>query len=493
MIHFLALLLLTMTLQTANAADIKLSKYTPSRAEQQLWEQLETALTFPQRLDIARDYQKNYPFDAGVQIRAGDLLSLDDPDAVYKYYEQRSAENPKSELDLYMAGRYSPNLSTKQSYVAKILTVSPDSYWGALLQATAYPVDEDSDFSKAEAALLRAISVNNSLPHAPSFLGELWARTGKIQQADKLFVEMEKQRPGEFEAVHRRLMLYPGEFKTHLKILDEFLKNNPDNTVGWDVRARVCRELGDWDGYLTSMRKAVALQPDAINHYNIACGFSLTGKADSAYQHLFEAAKLGMSDVDQYTEDEDLIPIRNDARWPELLTAVEASRTEQLLEAAKLQQRDLSQEQKQKAVEGRTDVPAPDFTLQKMGGGTVKLSDLRGKVVVLDFWATWCGPCKLTMPLLDKFYKENGGGNVEVYAVNVWERGGTDKVEPFIKNAGYSLPVLFGTNELAEAYSVRGIPTMFVIDKDGKIAHRHVGYNPQMVQVLTAQTAELLK
>ncbi|MBK6766672.1 MAG: redoxin domain-containing protein [bacterium] len=490
--HFIALLVLVYC-ASAMAADVKLALYSPSRAEQQLVARLDSSFSFTQRLDIARAFQKDYPVDAGVQIRASDLLAIDDPAQVRSYYAERAQANPKSELDLYMAGRYAENLADKQSVVAKILDLNQDSYWGAVLQSTAYPVDEDKDFAKAEAALLRAIQRDNSLPHAPSLLGEMWARTGKRAQAEQLFVEMSKQQPGNFDVVQRRLMLYPGEFKTHLSILDGFLEDAPHVAVAWDLRARVCRELGDWDSYLASMRKAVSLQPDAVNHYNLACGFSLTGQADSAYAHLFEAAERGLNDAEQYTEDEDLIPVREDKRWPELLAAVETSHAAQMRDYAAQAQRALPAQEKQKVAESRTDLPAPDFTLEQLGGGTVKLADLRGKVVVLDFWATWCGPCKMTMPQLDKFYQESREKGIEVYGINVWERSGTAGVAGFIEKSGYKFPILFGPNELAEAYGVRGIPTMFVIDKVGKIAHRHVGYNPQIMQILQTQTDELLK
>lgn len=484
--------IIALAAQLSYAADVKLSSYSPSKAEAQFVAALDTCSTFMSRLAVARQFQKNYPAEAGVQIRTADMLALEDPGQVFTFYSERAKANPNSELDLYIAGRYSASVTDKQSLVAKIFTLNPQSYWGSLLQATAYPSEEDADFSKAEAALLRAIETNNSLPYAPALLGELWSRSGKKDAAENLFVEMAKQNPDNFEPVQRRLMLHPGEFKQHLTIVDEFLAKNPKNVMALDIRARVCRELGDWNGYISSMQRAVAESPDGVNHYNLACGFSITGQKDSAYAHLFESTKLGMNDASQFTEDDDLIPVRDDARWTDLLAAAEESRNQEMRELAQAVKREMPAEQKQQLIENRTDTPAPDFTVEKLGGGTVKLSDLKGKVVVLDFWATWCGPCKMTMPQLDQFYKNRDKG-VEVYGVNVWERNGTAGVAPFIEKNGYTFPILLAPDELAGQYGVRGIPTMFVIDKEGKIAHRHVGYNPQIAQILKAQTDELLK
>lgn len=478
--------------QLAFAADVKLEAYSPSKAESQFSSAIDTSSTFMSRLTVARMFQKNYPVDAGVQLRVADMLALEDPEQVTAFYSERAVANPNSELDLFLAGRYAVSLADKQANVAKILTLNEKSYWGSLLQATAYPTEEDADFTKAEAALVRAIQQNNSLPYAPAMLGELWSRSGKKEQADDLFVEMAKQSPQSFEPVQRRMMLYPGEFKKHLTFVDDYLGQNPKDVLALDIRARVCRELGDWDCYVKSMQRAVTEQPDAVNHYNLACGYSVTGQKDSAYTHLFESAKLGMNDATQFTDDDDLIPVRDDARWTELLAAVETSHSTEMRSLAEAVQREMPAEQKKQAVENRTDAPAPDFDLEQLGGGTVKLSSLKGKVVVLDFWATWCGPCKMTMPQIDQFNK-NKADDVLVYGVNVWERNGTAGVGPFIEKSGYTFPILFGTNELASEYAVRGIPTMFVIDKNGKIAHRHVGYNPQIGQILKAQTDELLK
>jgi thiol-disulfide isomerase/thioredoxin len=132
----------------------------------------------------------------------------------------------------------------------------------------------------------------------------------------------------------------------------------------------------------------------------------------------------------------------------------------------------------------RLDLPAPDFELAVLNDGrSVKLSDLKGKVVILDFWATWCGPCRKSIPHVQTFY-ERKLPNVEVFCVNVFERDGGVQVAPFWKDAGYPMPVLLGTQDTATSYGVRSIPTMFVIGPDGKIRYRHSGFAPDLAEKL---------
>jgi thiol-disulfide isomerase/thioredoxin len=131
----------------------------------------------------------------------------------------------------------------------------------------------------------------------------------------------------------------------------------------------------------------------------------------------------------------------------------------------------------------RLDLAAPDFELPRQGGGTVKLSELRGKVVILDFWATWCGPCRKSLPALQTYY-EKKRQNVEVFCVNVFERDGGRSVEPFWKQSGYPMPVLLGTQEVAQQYAVSSIPTLLVIGPEGRINYRHQGFDPNLPEQL---------
>jgi thiol-disulfide isomerase/thioredoxin len=116
---------------------------------------------------------------------------------------------------------------------------------------------------------------------------------------------------------------------------------------------------------------------------------------------------------------------------------------------------------------------APDWTLQTPGGESVSLNQLKGSVVVMDFWATWCGPCKAAMPHVQKLHEEFKGKGVKIFGVNTWERDG-DPVK-YMKDNNYTYGLLLEGDDVATAYKVSGIPTFYVIDRDGKIAYIGVG------------------
>jgi len=117
--------------------------------------------------------------------------------------------------------------------------------------------------------------------------------------------------------------------------------------------------------------------------------------------------------------------------------------------------------------------PVPDFTLNTLNGDSVRLSSLRGKVVLINFWATWCGYCVHEMPDLQALH-EMYEGEVVVLAVNV--REAPDSVARFIKTNGYSFTVLLDADgKVARAYMVSGLPTTFVVDRKGVLSSSRVG------------------
>jgi thiol-disulfide isomerase/thioredoxin len=136
--------------------------------------------------------------------------------------------------------------------------------------------------------------------------------------------------------------------------------------------------------------------------------------------------------------------------------------------------------------------PAPDFTLQSSTGENVRLAEQRGQVVMLNFWASWCGPCRKEMPLLDEMSKRYSAAGFVLYGVNV-EEDNTD-AKKLLKELGVSFPVLFDTESKASSlYNVDAMPTTVVIDKKGEIRYVNRGYKAGDENKYRDQIRELIK
>ncbi len=130
---------------------------------------------------------------------------------------------------------------------------------------------------------------------------------------------------------------------------------------------------------------------------------------------------------------------------------------------------------------------APSFRLKSMQGEEVDLEAQRGKIVVLDFWATWCHPCLEQIPILNRFYERNRDAGVEVYGISM-DVDGVEAIEPFMKKHAFRYPVLLGQLAVADRYGVRSFPTSVVIDAEGNIRSMHVGVvDERMLEKLVAR------
>ena len=132
---------------------------------------------------------------------------------------------------------------------------------------------------------------------------------------------------------------------------------------------------------------------------------------------------------------------------------------------------------------------APDFRLQRLGGGEVRLSDLRGQVVLLNFWATWCAPCRQEMPEFVRVYAARRGQGLEIVAVDLQEAPGP--VQAFVDEFGIGFPILFDrSGQVARTYRVNQLPVTLLIDRDGVI--RAARYGPVTPEYLDEELAKLL-
>jgi len=135
---------------------------------------------------------------------------------------------------------------------------------------------------------------------------------------------------------------------------------------------------------------------------------------------------------------------------------------------------------------------APDFTLKSHGGENVRLSEFRGEVVMINFWASWCGPCRQEMPLLDQLYAEYQPLGFTILGVNVEED--TAQARALLEEVPVSFPVLFDTqSQVSKLYDVVAMPSTVLLDRDGNVRYLHHGYKPGYENTYQEQVRALIR
>jgi peroxiredoxin len=138
------------------------------------------------------------------------------------------------------------------------------------------------------------------------------------------------------------------------------------------------------------------------------------------------------------------------------------------------------------------DQPAPDFSLPARGGSTIDLSQFKGQVVMINFWASWCGPCRQEMPLLESMYKKYKPLGFTLLGVNVEPE--QKDAEGFLKQTPVTFPVLFDAkSKVSSLYNVQGMPTTVFINRKGEVVLVHQSYKPGDENLYMDQIRKLIR
>jgi cytochrome c biogenesis protein CcmG/thiol:disulfide interchange protein DsbE len=241
--------------------------------------------------------------------------------------------------------------------------------------------------------------------------------------------------------------------------------------------AALLRQLRELQGELSGAE----LQWLPVVLYNEACGYAQAGQHDKAIQSLGEAIDAGFADLAQLDKDTDLDPLRPLAEYKTWRGGLDAKMLE------------LAREHAKKLIAAHTPFDF-DFSLPDLDGKTVSLADFKGKVLVVDFWGTWCGPCRMEIPHLAALHKKYRDAGLEIVGL-AYERVPPEKVnetvKQFVEQQGVPYASLIGDEATQrQVPDFQALPTTLFIDRSGKVRVMEVGYRNQ--QQLEAMITTLL-
>lgn len=139
---------------------------------------------------------------------------------------------------------------------------------------------------------------------------------------------------------------------------------------------------------------------------------------------------------------------------------------------------------------GGSSHPAPQFTLPNLDGKQVSLKDFANKVIIIDFWATWCGPCRQEIPHLNRLYEDYRGKGLEIVGISM-DTDEPESIKKFTRDFRMEYTVVIGNESVAEDFGLLGYPTTIIIDRKGNIVKKYTGYQPAFIQEIEKTIKEL--
>ncbi len=417
-----------------------------------------------------------------------------------------SPDREKSSKYLSLKIRVTESAEEKLVLARKAVAVDPDSIFGKLamgglysqhlFKADRYPESEDTllfktNFSRDEVYFQTILSKKTHDPMMLRYLAEFETYRKNYLSALDLWTKAEESDIASWVPPRERTLIYiqlddmekaeiqAGKYVDIMVEAGRITADEKDTETFKFVQAMLSK-LKKYDRVL----KRYTENPDALKDnghlYNIACIYALKGDSDQAFAHLSKATAAGWDDADHMAKDSDFNSLHDDPRWEKAIASASEA-----WEKGK-------ETRKKKIVASKFSKPAPLWELKDVSGNVVKLADLKGKIVILDFWATWCTPCMMAMPALDTWCKTKKPDNAKVFSINVWERD-VKKAKALFQEKKYAMTLVFGEKDTAEKYGVKGIPYICAIDKEGNIRYEQLGYDKSLEEALSIWVVDLGK
>jgi thiol-disulfide isomerase/thioredoxin len=422
-------------------------------------------------------------------------------EAALAYFKELRKQDPESPTAVYLYGRIAEDPLEKIELGRKVIDIDPEFTYGYRLVLYTYV---EHLFQAQASAEEQALLAEELTTDAPLFTQLVRMQPDEAYSLDYLFDYQD----------------YSGDYEAALETLDA-AKDLQAAWAGGTTYAYIYAKLGRFTearqaiedqaadmvaaGHLTEeesgqyvdhyydyyLRKAGAYagliehyqsdpdygeDPDAL--FAVSSLYCMLDNKVMAFGNLKQAADQGFDSLERLNKSEDLVSLHDDPRWDGLSETVAKNWVAG------------SKKRKEETLAAKISKPAPVWNLKDVTGNEVALTSLRGEIVILDFWATWCSPCWMAMPVLSNWLREQTPEGVHVFSINVWEPNPIGAKKYMAEN-NYAMTLLFGDEGVAESYEIKGIPYICAIDAAGNIRFEEKGYEEGLSEKLSWWVTEL--
>jgi thiol-disulfide isomerase/thioredoxin len=458
---------------------------------------------------VCKEFMQNSP-DIDVLRAAQDGWKGIDAESLQSFCDQQLKANPKSAQWTYLCGRLGKTTVEKLDYGRKAISLDGKWPYGYRLLCATYVSDlfdadpaspgyadlkkrlkKDGDYFEALAGLAPTEEWAQSFYHQYlMFVKDYKAALRHLEAGREAMPRMAS--PTRFAEVYACMGKLEKAYELHAETTESNFKRYEADTTINRAELQAAKEnqmlfgfaeLLTAHGEYDALEEWLEARPNASSDKNVrfllAQAAAGEKETDEAIDYINQAAALGFDDRVTLYQTDEFKALGDIQGWKKGIDAIEANWT---AGAPVRKARSLSQ---------KISKSAPDWELPTPSGEMVKFADLRGGVVILDFWATWCGPCRMSMPVLNRFVKEKLPPGVRVFSVNVWENA-PEKAKAFMADNDYRMELVFGNKALTEAYGITGIPYICAVDKQGNIRFEAKGYSDALEEDLVWWTEDLL-
>jgi len=445
-LFFLSLLFI----QAIEQEKISASRYKVPKEVTELrneWVQTKTPL---EKFELIKKFREKYPNSVVIHQIYQDYferLTNRDKKELIEEYKKLMKKNSKSPLFNYLYGRALNNPSSLK-YFEKSIQLDKNYYWGYISLGYYYSnISKKPDYNKAIEYFYKAIKIDNSNPAGFLNLAAIYEKQGNVEKAGQMYeflVVCDPENSYYFEKSLERYFL-KGNYKKVIDLLEERIKKYPEDRF-IQLLGQLYYQEKNYKKCIEYLSKIIAKEKE-INftaHAMLCISYAQIGEIEKALDS-FEKALLSPNLYfdEEIFERKEFDPIRNEPRFKKAIKNLKDKYG--------------------------IDKPAKSFSLTTLKGEKIELDKLKGKVILLDFWATWCEPCVREIPFMKDLYKEFKGKNFILIGLNLDEK--REDLEKFIKEKGINWSQIWirpePMNNILVSYQVKALPSTFLIDKKG--------------------------